>query len=333
MKYELTSEGFLLRENTRTFSKWGSEGTSSFRAACATLASLAEESSGELVRDEGSTFFLPHFDATSLLEAEARALGLPPRSPFSLSIQHRGTLASPDFRFQYQLFNDGRPLIAFRRIGCVVQAGSQSWRLSAAHFALLDGMDALNKGLGTSMEERMRVFARFECFLSAQAIESVNVSGYLAATHVSVAGAFSLRLRVQDGEFRLEPVLHANAPTDETHPPELLPPEQHAGFLRDHQSGRGRYSIGASHYLVVEDDLQRALDLVAEIQTRSDVHQTEFLRNPRAFLRAEYGDSLPEEVLDSLFVETPQYLSDRVKGIGRWDPPVIPWAGQTHLIL
>lgn len=325
MNSELTSEGFLLRESNLPFSQWSVGGSASLRSACATLSSLAEESSGELLRSDGATFFLPHSDATGLAEAEARALGLPPRSPFSLSIQHRGTLASPDFRFQYQLFNDGRPLIAFRRIGCVVQAGSQSWRLSAAHFALLDGMDALNEGLGTSMEERMRVFARFECFLSAQAIESVNVSGYLAATHVSVAGAFSLRLRVQEGEFRLEPVLHANAPTDETHPPELLPPEQHAGFLRDHQSGRGRYSIGASHYLVVEDDLQRALDLVAEIQTRSDVYQTEFLRNPRAFLRAEYGDSLPEEVLDSLFVETPQYLSDRVKGIGRWDPPVIPW--------
>ncbi len=325
MKYELTSEGFLLRENTRHFLKWGSEGSSSFRAACATLASLAEESSGELVRDEGSTFFLPHSDATSLAEAEARALGLPPRSPFSLSIQHHGTLAETNFHFKYQLFNDGRPLIAFRRIGCVVQAGSQSWRLGDAHFSLLDGMDSLNKGMGNSMEERMRVFARFERFLSEQARESVNVSGYLAATHVTVAGAFSLRLRVEDGSFRLEPVLHANVPTDETHPSELLPPEQHAAFLRDHEAGKGRYAIGGSHYLVVEDDLQRALDLVAEVQTRSDGDQTTFLRNPRAFLRAEYGDLLPEEALESLFVETPQYLSDRVKGIGRWDPPVIPW--------
>jgi superfamily II DNA or RNA helicase len=325
MTCELTSEGFLLRKSDRPFSQWSVGVSSILRAACATLSSLAEESSDELLSGDGATFSLPHSDATGLAEAEALALGLPPRSPFSLSIQHRGTLASPDFRFKYQLFNDGRPLIAFRRIGCVVQVGSQSWRLSAAHFALLDGMDALNDGLGNSMEERMRVFARFECFLSAKAIESVNVSGYLAATHVSVAGAFSLRLRVQDGGFRLEPVLHANAPTDETHPPELLPPEQHATFLRDYESGRGRYAIGDSHYLVVEDDLQRALDLVAEIQTRSDGHQTDFLRNPRAFLRAEYGDSLPDEVLDSLFVETPQYLSDRVKGIGRWDPPVIPW--------
>ena len=30
-------------------------------------------------------------------------------------------------------------------------------------------------------------------------------------------------------------------------------------------------------------------------------------------------------MLDGLFVETPQYLSDRVKGIGRWEPPIIPW--------
>lgn len=325
MTHELTTDGFLLRESGLSFSHWGIRGTDSLRSACATLSSLAEESSEDLLLDGGATFLLPHTHAIGLSEAEARALGIPQRSPFSLSIQHRGTLASPDFRFQYQLFNDGRPLIAFRRIGCVVQAGAQSWRLSAAHFTLLDGMDTLNDGLGNTMEERMRVFARFERFLSEQARESVKVSGYLAATHVSVAGAFSLRLQVKDGCFRLEPVLHTNAPTDETHPPELLLPDQHAAFLRDHKSGRSRYAFGSSHYLVVEDDLQKALDLVAEIRASNDEHQTDFLRNPRAFLRAKYGESLPDETLDSLFVETPQYLSDRVKGIGRWDPPVIPW--------
>ena len=206
-----------------------------------------------------------------------------------------------------------------------MQTGSQSWRLSGAHFALLDGMDTLNTGLGASMVERMRVFARFERFLSEQSREAVNVTGYLAATHVAVAGAFSLRLRVQDGRFRLEPVLHASAMGDSNTPPELLPPEQHEMFVRNHEAEQGRYALGGAHYLVVEEDLRRALDVVAKIHEQSDGQQTDFLRNPRAFLRAEYGDSLPEETLDSLFVETPQYLSDRVKGIGLWEPPVIPW--------
>ncbi len=325
MKYELTKEGFFLNDNGRHFSQWGTSGASSLLVACSTLTALAEESTSELLSNNGSTFLLLHSDAANLGEAEARALGLPPRSPFSLSIEHRGTLASPDFSFQYQLFNDGRPVISPRRLGCVMQLGSQSWRLSYAHFSLLNGMDIFNSGLGASMDERMRVFSRFERFLSEQARDAVKVSGYLAATHVAVAGAFSLRLRVRDGGFRLEPVLHANAPEDGSHPPELLPPEQHEAFLRNHEPGRGRYAVGGAHFLVVEEDLQVALDLVAEIQKRSDGQQTDFLRNPRAFLRAEYGQSLSEEALDALFVETPQYLSDRVRGIGRWEPPVIPW--------
>ena len=144
MTYDLNSEGFLLRNNGQPFSQWAIDAKPAFSAACATLAALAEESSAELLCDGDSGFLLPHADAAALPEAEARALGLPQRSPFSLSIQHRGTLASPDFRFQHQLFNDGRPLIGPRRVGCVIQTGAQSWRLSAAHFALLDGMDALN---------------------------------------------------------------------------------------------------------------------------------------------------------------------------------------------
>ena len=195
MTYQLTPEGFLLRCEGRSFSRWSADGSSALRAACATLTALGEESTAELLRDGGSTFLIPHANAAALVETEARALGLPPRSPFSLSIQHRATLASPDFRFQYQLFNDGRPLIAPHRIGCVLQMGAQSWRLSEAHFALLDGMDVLNSGLSDSMETRMRVFARFERFLSEQSREAVNVTGHLAATHVAVAGAFSLRLR------------------------------------------------------------------------------------------------------------------------------------------
>jgi hypothetical protein len=325
MSCEFTPTGLLLRKDGLHFSQWAADAPPPFRAAYATLVCLAEENTEELLRDESSSFLLPHSDATELPEAEARALGIPQRAPFSLSIQHRGTLAAPDFRFQYQLFNDGRPVIGIKRIGCIVSHGARSWRLSAAHFALLDGMDLLNASLGDSLEERMRVFAKFERFLSEQAKSSVNVSGYLATTHVSVAGAFSLRLRVQDGAFRLEPVLHSNAPLDETHPPELLSPEQQSAFLQNHERGRGRYAIGGSHYLVVEDDLQRALDLVAEIQTRGESEQTDFFRNPRSFLRTAYGDSFPEETLSALFVETPRYLSDRVKGIGPWDPPVIPW--------
>ena len=325
MTHELTPEGFLLRCDGQPFSRWSADGSPALRVACATLAALAEESTAELIRDGGTAFLIPHANAAALAEAEARALDLPPRSPFSLSIQHRGTLASPDFRFQYQLFNDGRPIIAPRRVGCVVQTGAQSWRLSEAHLALLDGMDAFNSGLGGSMDERMRVFAGFERFLSEQAREAVHVTGYLAATHVAVAGAFSLRLRVKDGGFRLEAVLHANSFDESGTPPELLPPEQHEHFTRNHEAGRGRYALGGSHFLVVEEDLRRALDLVAEVQNRGDQQQTDFLRNPRAFLRAQYGESLPEETLDALFVETPQYLSDRVMGIGRWEPPVIPW--------
>ena len=54
MNCELTSEGFLLRENGLPFSHWGADETTYIRAAYATLASLAEESSGELLLDEGS---------------------------------------------------------------------------------------------------------------------------------------------------------------------------------------------------------------------------------------------------------------------------------------
>jgi hypothetical protein len=325
MKYELLKDGFLLSNKNLPFTQWHEGAPISMRAACATLTSLTEDDSLAKLLEDGKTFFLPYHNAAELPESEALVLGLPPRAPFSLSIQHRATLASPDFRFQYQLFQDGRPVISPRVVGCVVQVGSKSWRLSASHYCLIEGMNELNLKIGGSLEERLLVFSRFEKFLSENARDAINVSGHLSSTHVSVAGAFSLRLSVKNGLFELEPVLHANSIVDEVCPPELLTPEQHAAFLLNHKSGTGRYAVGSSHYLVVENDLQQALDLVAEIQQTSDEQQTQFFRNPRLFLREKYGESLTEETLDALFVETPQYLSDRVKGIGRWVPPVVPW--------
>ena len=134
MTHELTPEGLLLHNNGKRFSLWATGTQSALSAACATLAALAEESSTELLRDGDSAFLLQHADAAALPEAEARALDLPQRSPFSLSIQHRGTLASPDFRFQYQLFNDGRPLIAPRRVGCVIQTGCANGCSRTSHW-------------------------------------------------------------------------------------------------------------------------------------------------------------------------------------------------------
>ena len=333
-QHEIHPDGFILHLPDAAvgrvpFESWTAKAPSSAGIACASLSALREESQEDLLRDAGRGFLLPHAAAARLPEMEARVLGLPERSPFTLSIEHRGTLGQPNFQFKYQFFEpDGRPVIAPKRIGAAILLGNRHYRLSDAHFALLDGIDEFNALLGDSLDERMRVFARFEDYLSKHAQEAVRVTGYLTSTHVAVAGAFSLKLRVADGRFTLEPVLHARKPAtqaSESSEPELLPPEQQERFHEQHAKGQQRYALGGQHFLVLQPELQTALDLVKEMQSRGDAQQTEFFRNPRGFLRAAYGELASEDALETLFIETPQYLSDRVKGIGQWDPPVIPW--------
>lgn len=49
-----------------------------------------------------------------------------------------------------------------------------------------------------------------------------------------------------------------------------------------------------------------------------------FARNPRAFLREALEERLGEEGLEQLFVETVEF-SSRVRELGLWQPPVLPW--------
>ena len=74
--------------------------------------------------------------------------------------------------------------------------------------------------------------------------------------------------------------------------------------------------------------LQKALQVVRQVQRAPSEVRRRFARNPQAYLKEALGADIPEAVVEHLFVETEQY-SERVIDIGLWHPPVLPWIKPT----
>ena len=70
--------------------------------------------------------------------------------------------------------------------------------------------------------------------------------------------------------------------------------------------------------------LQRALAEVRRVQSEPLATKRALLASPRAFLQHALGEDADSSVIENVFRETDAY-SDRVRGLGIWQPRVLPW--------
>src|SRR5690606_5911647 len=168
----------------------------------------------------------------------------------------------------------------------------------------------------------------------------------LSSFRIFQAGAFSLDVRQALDGPQFNPVLMSSAlrasledeadalengvdPTEALRDESehaLLPPELQKQFLhdfnRDGLPTRPSYVLARNTYLVVEPELQQALDVVKRAQRASTEERRRFVQNPRAAL----VQALPgaDDTTGTIFIETRQY-SERVTELGIWEKPKLDW--------
>jgi superfamily II DNA or RNA helicase len=317
-------------------SEWMAHASGAALMAVATLKTLADSNEAQM---DGEGFTLGHSQLVELPEHEAKALGLPPRAPFALQVQHQGLPSEPHFSLQWQLRQrTGACVVISERQGSLIRVGNQWSRLSATHFHLIEACDRISGAMATQdMDERLRAYASLTTYLPDTPGEGVSTSPLLRQFQVFDAGAFTLRLRIENGRLLFDPVLYARKtaqsgddPLDEGNEPEpLLPEAANKDFVENLKENAGRYSLGGGRYVVLSPHLKRAMNTVKRLRDSQDIEaQCEFFSKPVAALRREFardlGDEGLDEILDSLFLETSGYLSSRVIGIGTWQKPPLP---------
>lgn len=294
-----------------------------------------------------SGLLLTHGRIAHFGHAQALMLGLPPVTPYCLSIQSRGIMSQNDFRLDTAwLTPKGIRATGTQRVGSMLRHQGVWQRLPHALHALASAIDVFNMLPHDAYDERRKQLSCITAALPQQARDRIVRDGYLDSLRVYHAAAMSLRLTTTDGQFDFEPVLFGRSwrdrddaddatPESTTDAPPLplesealLPQTLHERFVRDltqtYLTARSSYVLGENRYIYVEPMLRDALDMVRELRGATNEIRRDFARTPQRYLRERLGDAFGEDAVEAMFVVTQEY-SERVIGLGVWEPKVLPW--------
>ena len=318
-------------------------------AAVRYLKRLVDEGRAQAV-DDGLAI-----DAVSVVTFPASladCLAIPPLASLTLTLNIEGRVESPDglIRFRWQDRNMRRtdPDI----IGPFAKVGNETGRLGAPIFALLGAIQHYNASRGEPGEARIGPWLGVQHALESVTGQSVTIDKTLQSLRIYQAGAFALDVREATGGPQITPVLMARTmrqslandidspesahgelseaigvtPLRDNETDALLVPDVQRAFVAEfnRQGGKTRpaLALGRNTYVMLEPELQIALDVVKAAQNAPLAERRSFIANPRAFLDRELDEA--GDQTGSIFVETQQY-SSRVIGLGRWQKPSLDW--------
>lgn len=321
-------------------------------ARCDGLGALRQygESCPGTVRFDDDRIIASHGAVAALTAGQARSLGLPGRPPYTLAANTSGIIGSSGFELHARWTDGVHPAIARRR-GAFLETAQGAFLIPDPQFSLTELADAFDAG-SVDLPDHWDALARFRRLLdsSEEDNDPVEVSTFLDGLRIYTGTSLSLTLRGNPEDLDFDPVLF-DAETARTAEEEGRPLSERDGLLsaelleifqsrprtgfRAFDTAKRSYLLGRQSYLIIDDDLEIALQVVREKQQASLAERRAFAANPRAAIAerlaartdetsiGEDGDIVDEDIearVANLFVETPEY-ADRAIGIGLWQPP------------
>lgn len=297
------------------------------RGSVAPLVGLVEDESIAVGSD--NTAFVPNSIIAAWNEPQVHQLGLPPVAPVRLKIQGRGILTAPAFRFNHQFVKaDQTPVMGLRRDGVFVEMMGKTYILLDPLYSLVEGMNAFNETPPSDMDDRMLQWADLKRLLPEDAV----VDNSLRSMNIVRADSFTLDLDDR-GDFSPQLLQRPQASTKEDGWEEpgqstpILPPAPQRDFeqrFRKQAQARRHYTTAGNWFVVVPRHLHQALEIIREKQEAPYSEKRAFLANPMAALKERLQDSLGDEFqeddIERLFEETPEFLSNRISHLGKWEP-------------
>ncbi|MET3912102.1 hypothetical protein ABID59_006472 [Bradyrhizobium sp. S3.3.6] len=288
-----------------------------------------------LISQTDDAVILGHDVAASMTEPQALGLGLPPTTKAPLQIETRGLITEADFRILYRWIGPGNRPLRVDRMGCRLIVDGGTYRLSEPLYSMVNAIDEFGRTPPADQPLRMAALARLQALIPEEAQAQLSVDRYFSSFRVLHATAFSLSLRTDGREFDFDPVLFGrraqasqakDEPISETEG--LLTGHQQEIFARDRfrssQSARASYLIESGVYVYLDKPLQEAVAIVRNVQRADAATRKRFVQSPQLYLKEGLSESITEDEIDALFIETEQY-SARVVDVGIWVPPIIPW--------
>ena len=318
------------------------------------LLSLVDEGKAEW---RGDKLLVQNAEAAEFSSSFSSHIGLTDQAAVQVEISFIGTIGSKDLYVQTAWRETGYQTIDPKRTGIQIRWGTREGRLHGALFRLVDAIDRFNQVAGDDIETKVARWADVTAAIAQVSPNVVEADAYTKNLTVFQAGSFALDIRDGSAQIDFDPILMSrskarsledNAPTEDPDVPNedqnpfddlrdaeidrLLTAEDQRAFLKSFDSAdatRRAYPIRRNTYLLIDPDLVRALDVVKRVRGSSEADKRDFIKNPRAALSAALGLDADQGLSTALFIETKQY-SDRVTGLGLWEPPDLSWLSKAQ---
>jgi len=287
---------------------------------------LAKINDNDKLEQTDTKIKLSHEQIAAFSNSDISSLGLPPPAPFRLKIKADGQIARPGFSIEYLLLRyDGRPTLGLKRNGVLCEFAGRMYLLLDPLYSIIKGIEFFQAHPPESADDRMVAWGKLKELLPEDSV----VDNQLKSVNIVRADRFTLDI---DKDDFFHPVLltsENNLETEHTGIKTTLPEVQQERLSQQFASrtdARSHYAIGDGWYVVIPERLRDSLQVVREAQKKSRPERKSFMANPASHIRGKLlGEDFNEDTeqdIEAIFVETPEFLSSRIKYLGEWEPKI-----------
>ncbi len=300
-------------------------------ARCSALAALRrfghEHPGAVAVRDREIS--ASHAAVAALTPTQASALNLPERPPFSLKLDVRGVIGSGSFALRTEWQRGGLP-VTTRRLGAFLNSGHGDFLIPEPLFSAVE-LAANFDAASTDISGHWSGLARFRRLFDDPATDSaVEMTPFLRGIRIFTVGALTLDVRQSVDGVEFDPIpLSAEAKEGATEdareiddPECVLPKDMLKRFQADPRTGfsafstaKRSYLLGANTYVLVDEDLLAALEVVREKQQAPPEDRRGFAANPGAAIAERLAERVKRENPDADAIDLGEAIEDRTSRV------------------
>ncbi|MCG9714954.1 DEAD/DEAH box helicase [Shewanella insulae] len=259
----------------------------------------------------------------SLTELEVKQLGLPTPSQAKIKIKSKGLITQPNFEIGYTLLrSDGRPFLGLKRDGLFIKAAGQTETLLDPIYGLINNIDSFNNTSFANMDERFVAWGEIQELLPEDAV----IDGQLNNITICRADRFTLDV-TSGGGFNPVLIRHneeknweEESQSDINYAVPKVRQKEFEKQFKNWNSVKSNYPIGHGTYVVLPKRVTQVLSVVKGYQFKPTEERLSFISNPQKYINEKLEEQQITEELGNLFVETPEFISQRIANIGIWEP-------------
>jgi len=259
----------------------------------------------------------------------AQQFGLPPNTPLGFDVRLSGAMGKPGAQINFRWLQPGKTIPA-KDVTCNgvwMEWRGKTYRLNSPIYPLMQKAEEFNASTDATIEEQFRQWAFMRELLGETGAAQLT-DGFLRSFRVVTANALTFSISTDEkGDVQVSPVLltsqreesgenicHVRALTEVDE--EIFPHR-----LDQMREGVPAFPISHGTYVVTDKPLQQALTAVRALRKSPPEQRKRAAMYPEAVIRELLGN---EDAANSVFVETEKY-AERVRDIGEWTAPVLPW--------